>query len=131
MTAERDGARRLVAAMRFQERALRTLDSGLDQLSEGEQLVLDACVQAHLDQLGEVRREQLALAQLQLDQTGPHRTHCSECGWASAAYPTRDLAGSRGTWHVFEEHLETYQQLFGDRPPADPDPRLAGYGELG
>jgi hypothetical protein len=27
------------------------------------------------------------------------------------------------TWHVYEDHLDIWLALIGDRPPLDPDPR--------
>lgn len=56
----------------------------------------------------------------------PHQSFCSLCPWFSEPWPTRDLAGCRGTWHVYEDHRSTWRALFGDAPPTDPDPRIGG-----
>lgn len=51
------------------------------------------------------------------------RSHCALCGWASPACFTREEAGCRATWHVYEEHRAKWEQMFGTRPPTDPDYR--------
>ena len=51
------------------------------------------------------------------------RSVCNLCAWQSQLWPTRDQAGYEATWHVWEEHPAEWVQLFGGRPPADPDPR--------
>jgi hypothetical protein len=49
------------------------------------------------------------------------------CGWTSRDWPTRDQAGCESSWHVYEEHRETWVLVVGtDRPPVDPDPRPVG-----
>jgi len=52
------------------------------------------------------------------------RAVCGLCEWA-AEEVTRHAAGSLASWHVYEQHPDTWRSLFGDRPPIDPDPRTA------
>lgn len=52
------------------------------------------------------------------------RSCCGLCSWSSEPYPTRDLAGCRGTWHVYEDHRPEWLIMFGDMSPRDPDPRM-------
>lgn len=50
--AERREARRLLAAMRFQERVMAIHDAGFDQLTDGGLALLDACWQIYAEDLG-------------------------------------------------------------------------------
>lgn len=42
---------------------------------------------------------------------------CNLCGWMSRSTPSRTDAQEAAVWHVYEEHPEEWQSLFGDRPP--------------
>lgn len=53
-----------------------------------------------------------------------HRSLCSLCDWRSDPYLSRDLAGCRATWHVYESHRSAWQAMFGNTLPRDPDPRV-------
>jgi hypothetical protein len=46
-----------------------------------------------------------------------------DCGFATGE-PIPDIAGCLMTWHVYEEHPDIWRRIAGDRPPADPDPRV-------
>jgi hypothetical protein len=48
---------------------------------------------------------------------------CNHCDWATAE-PELAVSQCLATWHVYEEHPEIWQRIFGDRPPRDPDPRI-------
>ena len=45
------------------------------------------------------------------------------CNWKSGKQPNREISGCLATWHVYEEHNKQWTEVFGDRPPVDPDPR--------
>lgn len=45
------------------------------------------------------------------------------CDWMTGE-PVRDIAGCLAAWHVYEDHPEVWRELFGSRPPVDPDPRI-------
>jgi hypothetical protein len=49
---------------------------------------------------------------------------CTRCEWQSTEIPPLDM--SEATWHVYEEHRELWNEVFGDRPPHDPDVRTPG-----
>jgi len=68
----------------------------------------------------------------QLDDE-PGRAYCRvpDCRWVSREFQFRDMAGCAASWHIYEKHPETWRDLFGDRPPNDPDPRTdAGLAEI-
>jgi hypothetical protein len=48
--------------------------------------------------------------------------HEPECEWKETC-ATRDVAKCAATWHVYENHKDTWAKIVGDRPPRDPDPR--------
>jgi hypothetical protein len=46
-----------------------------------------------------------------------------DCSWITEQ-PTRDLAMSLLTWHVYEDHRDVWEWALGNEPPAVPDPRI-------
>lgn len=58
---------------------------------------------------------------------GAARASCQllGCEWTQE-WSTRDAAGCAGTWHVYQDHYETWVGLFGATEPRDPRPEEAG-----
>lgn len=48
---------------------------------------------------------------------------CSQCPWRTSE-PEPAVSGALASWHVYEQHPESWRQAIGDRPPRDPDPRI-------
>lgn len=52
----------------------------------------------------------------------PAKCRVSGCGWTND-HPLEAVSGSMATWHVYEKHHDVWRNIFGNRPPVDPDPR--------
>lgn len=51
------------------------------------------------------------------------------CKWITPEL-NKEIAGCLATWHVYENHKDVWFNLFGERPPLDPDPRIPGVRKL-
>lgn len=65
------------------------------------------------------------------------RAWCMHCDWLSGTWPIElaetpeglatllgHWAKCEAVWHVYEEHPHVWVDVVGDKPPADPDPRV-------